>query len=153
MDIEEVCGALVKGGKKAPLIVALSVFDTLQVEARKQSFQKIAKIQNTGDHLVMMLDISPCLNEILPHMEMLYPGFTSVPFQSLTLKCAKARALMVRLENLSHKMSVQEWAGLMHESAQALLTTQQLTQIQCQFHLAQKKDNLPVIILEDLFVR
>ena len=84
MNIEDLYALLLGSGKKIPLIFALNVFDTMSSDERSANLERLSRLQNLGDRILIMLDNNPLLSKALKVLKELRPGFVAYPYIPLT---------------------------------------------------------------------
>lgn len=94
-DIEGIYECLKTSGKKIPLFFGLNVFDSMCQEERECSIAQLSKLQNSGDHILILLDANPNLTIIIPELELCYPKHVFLPFLPLELVPAKTSVIAI----------------------------------------------------------
>lgn len=150
-DIKELFNCLNKAEKKVSLFFALHTFDSLSPSLRQESFAQIFQLQNTDDHLVIMMDSNPQLSETLQHIKCLYPEYAIFPYYPLTGVAAKFSIILMPLEFTSHQLSHSELVDMIHKEAE-VSANGLVSEFQFKLHQFQQKFDLKVIALEDFFV-
>lgn len=100
LNLEEL-HSLLKGNRRIPTFFALDVFDTMAPAQRTASIGQITSLQGPGDHLLIILDTNPYLNETMRHLEELHPNHGILPYMTATwTECAKLAAMIVPVQHL-----------------------------------------------------
>ncbi len=147
MNIEELHSRLERLNRKIPLVFALNVFDVLSSSDRKASLVQLSQLQNSGDHLLFMLDASPEIGSTIKQIETLYPEHVPVYYVPPGSGSAKAQVVLVSLEKVSRRPSILEFVASMRNSGGEEGQKRQL-----ELQKMQSEQNLKIIVLEDFFV-
>lgn len=149
MDIEGIYNCLFESGKKIPLFFAVNVFDTLSPSLRKASFLQISQLQNTNDHIFIILDNNPCLEATITHLESLYPEHSILPYYPLTNEPTKFSVIII--PGGKRKISSSELFEVINQESM-LAISGQVSELQQELHKLKEKFDLKVISIEDFFV-
>ncbi len=150
LDVQGIYNRLSQVEKKVPLFFALNVFDSMLPDKRRESLLQISHLQGSGDSLLLLHDVHPCLEFAINDLESSNPEHLALPFLPLTSEPAKFSTVLVPKKLIADRPTLDQLALSIQEDSLSIAAGYPSSR-QLMLHKLQEEHCLQVIQLEDRY--